>query len=61
MTKNYLGDSVYVDFDSFALTLATENGKPDDPSNIIIMEPSVYRAITCYVERIRQQYPDAMK
>ena len=41
--KTYLGDSVYVevDKDDGSLILTTENGKPNDPSNTIFLEPQI--------------------
>lgn len=47
--KTYLGDSVYVDFDGYHLVLTTENG--GGASNTIYLEPTVYTALTRYVER----------
>ena len=52
MTKQYLGDSVYVEHDGYGLTLTTENGM--GPSNTIYMEPEVYSALTVYVATIKQ-------
>jgi hypothetical protein len=49
--KDYLGDSVYVDYDGYSLTLTTENGA--GPSNTIVLEPEVYRALLSYVERLK--------
>ncbi len=51
MPKEYLGDSVYVDFDGWMLTLTTENGM--GASNIIHVEPEVYAALEKYVERLK--------
>ncbi len=51
--KSYLGDSVYVDFDGYMLTLTTENGY--DPSNTIYLEPEVYQQLTEYVKKIREE------
>lgn len=51
--KTYLGDSVYVDFDGYHLVLTTENG--GDASNTIYLEPTVYTALTRYVERINNE------
>lgn len=48
-TKEYIGDSVYVDFDG-GLVLTTENGY--GPSNRIVLEPAVYEALVKYVERV---------
>lgn len=54
MDKTYLGDSVYVDFDGYSLFLTTENGL--GASNTIVLEPEVYRALTEYVERLKQSH-----
>lgn len=48
--KDYLGDSVYADFDGFAVTLTTENGY--GPSNTIVLEPEVVAALNRYVQRM---------
>lgn len=53
--KQYLGDSVYVDFDGYALTLTTENGY--GASNTIVLEPAVYGALLTYVDRLREPPP----
>ena len=45
MAKTYLGDSVYADFDGYAVVLTTENGYPDDPRNRIVLEPAVLRGL----------------
>jgi len=50
-SKLYLGDSVYVDYDGFAFVLTTENG--GDPSNEIVLEPSVFENLKMYAERIQ--------
>jgi len=47
MSKQYLGDGVYVDFDGFALVLTTENGI--ETTNTIVLEPEVYSALLAYV------------
>jgi len=46
--KQYMGDSVYADFDGYAITLTTENGLPDDPSNRIVIIPEVLDNIVTY-------------
>lgn len=51
MSKTYLGDSVYVDTDFGSLKLTTENELPDDPSNIIFLEPEVMEALIRYYKR----------
>jgi len=38
MNKQYLGDSVYVEFDGYTITLTTENGLPNNPSNTIHLD-----------------------
>lgn len=43
--KSYLGDSVYAEFDGYGMTLTTENGLPDDPSNHIYLEADVIQAL----------------
>jgi hypothetical protein len=51
MTKQYLGDSVYLSYDGFHFVLTTENGLPSDPSNTIFMEPQVIEALNQAVKR----------
>lgn len=51
MNKCYIGDSVYVDYDGYALVLTTENGT-GQPSNEIVLEPSVYSALVQFVESL---------
>ena len=56
--KEYIGDSVYVSESSYApgaIVLTTENGLPDDPSNEIYLEEWVFRALTVYVNRMKEQ------
>lgn len=53
MAKVYLGDSVYVEFDGYMLTLTTENGY--GPSNTIHLEPAVYRALEEYVKMLTDE------
>lgn len=48
--KEYLGDSVYADFDGFYITLTTDNG--DGPTNTIFMEPEVCYALEEYRKRL---------
>jgi hypothetical protein len=47
--KQYLGDSVYADFDGYSIKLTTENG--DGPSNTIWLEPEVMLALEAYRKR----------
>lgn len=52
MEKIYLGDSVYAEFDGYAIVLTTENGF--GPSNTIVLEPSVLVALDNYKKRIHE-------
>ena len=52
MTKSYIGDSVYADFDGYAIVLTTENGLPGDPSNTIVLEPDTYEGLLLYVNSL---------
>jgi len=51
--KDYLGDSVYAEFDGFGIWLTTNNGYLDDPRNKIYLEPQVYFALLRFVEQVR--------
>lgn len=51
-TKDYLGDSVYADFDGYCVVLTTENGY--GPSNTIVFEPEVIEAFQRYIKRLEQ-------
>ena len=55
MSKAYLGDGCYVDFDGFALWLTTEDGI--SVQNRICLEPEVYQALTEYVARLKTEAP----
>jgi len=47
--KDYLGDSVYAEYDGASVTLTTENEAT--PSNTIILEPEVLSALQRFVAR----------
>lgn len=51
MSKRYLGDGVYVDFDGFQIWLTAENGIT--ATDRIALEPNVYRALVEYVESLK--------
>lgn len=51
--KDYLGDSVYADFDGRGIVLTTDNGT--GASNTIYMEPEVLRALNRFYERMTTQ------
>lgn len=56
MDKQYLGDSVYAEFDGNGIILTTENGYPLDPSNKIYLEPEVFRALNEYVIGLKRKH-----
>jgi hypothetical protein len=53
--KEYLGDSVYADFENGMVKLTTENGM--GPSNTIYLEPEVMRALIRYAESRKNPAP----
>jgi hypothetical protein len=46
--KDYLGDSVYADFDGYHIILTTENSSYEPPSNTIALESNVLRKLEQY-------------
>ncbi len=55
----YVGDSVYAASDDTGrLVITTNNGYPDDPRNIIVVEPDVWVELTGYVKRELKHYPN---
>lgn len=54
--KQYLGDSVYAQFDGYHIILTTENGYPDDPHNRIALESQVLSALNQYVKFIKEKH-----
>ena len=52
-TKAYLGNGVYVDFDGYHIVLTTNNGIR--ATNTIYLEPEVYKALTDYVKRVKDE------
>ena len=52
MSRIYLGDSVYCEFDGYHIVLTTENGA--GPSNTIYLEPRLLDALHDYVTRLRK-------
>ena len=56
MARQYIGDSVYADFDGIAVILTTDNGF--GPTNTIIIEPEVYGALQRYVAQLREGKAD---
>ena len=52
MPKEYLGDSVYANYDGYFVILTTENGLEGDPSNTILLESRVLHHLNDYVRRL---------
>jgi hypothetical protein len=50
--KEYLGDSVYAEFDGYQIALTTENGGANDPSNTICLEPAVVVALQEFIRKV---------
>jgi hypothetical protein len=51
--KIYLGDSVYAQYDGYVITLTTENGIPEDPTNTIHLEPDVLNKLMAFSKALR--------
>lgn len=49
--KEYLGDSVYINWDGFLVVLTTENG--DSPLNVIMLEPEVIEKLENYLLQVK--------
>lgn len=47
--KEYLGDSVYIEFNDGEFILTTENGYPTDPHNEIFLDVVVADALVRYI------------
>ena len=52
--KRYLGDSVYAEVEDGMVKLTTHNGYPDDPRNVIFIEPSVMDALVQFYEDAKE-------
>lgn len=51
--KDYLGDSVYVEWLGYAVVLTTQNGLPTDPSNTIELDGYGLEALERFVKRMK--------
>jgi hypothetical protein len=51
--KKYLGNSVYAEFDGYAIVLTTDNGYGS--STPIVLEPNTYESLTRYVEQLKEK------
>jgi hypothetical protein len=54
-TKEYLGDSVYVEFTQDQVILTTDNGH--GPSNTIALDEDTFTALVSFVERVLREDP----
>jgi len=52
--KQYLGDSVYLNFDGYHIVLTTENGY--GPSNTIALEPFMLEKLIDYREELKRKF-----
>jgi len=50
----YLGDSVYADFDGYHIVLTTNNGYPDDPRNRICLDPEVFESLLRFKKKLEE-------
>ena len=55
MSKEYIGDGVYADFDGYQIVLTAENGI--EVLNTIYLEPSAWESLKDYVEKLRATHP----
>jgi hypothetical protein len=54
-TKIYLGDSVYLNFEvPGCVVLTTENGRPDTPSNEIVLEDAMVQTLYRYWKQFQR-------
>lgn len=53
--ETYLGDAVYASYDGYHIKLRTG----DYNNQVIYLEPSVYEALVCYVEKLSATGPRA--
>lgn len=51
--RQYLGDSVYVDWDGYNIVLQTDNGMGIDQQ--IFVEPEVFEKLCTYVEELHRK------
>lgn len=52
MTKEYIGDGVYAEFDKYnSVVLTTENGI--EVTNRIVLEPEVLAALLNWLQRVK--------
>lgn len=59
MSKRYIGDGVYADFDGYGIVLTTEDGI--SVTNRIVVEPEVYDSLMQFVKDLREKAKKAAK
>ena len=53
IASDYLGDGVYVSFDGYSIILKANDFR--NPTDTIVLEPSVLEALNRYVQRIKDE------
>lgn len=59
--KQYMGDGVYADLENGMIKLTTEEGSPNDPTNVIYLESSVFRNLKDYVKWLNKKLDEMHK
>lgn len=59
--KDYLGDSVYAEWDGYHIVLTTNNGYLDDPRNTIALDPMVLTALKNFEQRVTEHCVELRK
>lgn len=59
MTKQYIGDSVYADYDGYHVILTTNNGMGD--TNTIYLDESTYHNLRRYVQATTGVKPEEVQ
>lgn len=57
-TKEYIGDSVYAEYDGYGIKLTTENGM--GASNTIVLEPDVYECLVLWVDALKKKISEGI-
>jgi len=55
MIDEYLGDGVYASYDGYAITLDLRAQEPTLPITMIVLEPSVLRALERYIKQVTEE------
>ena len=57
LEPEYLGDGVYVRFDSYHVWLLTGSHREEEATNTIALEPAVLDALLRYIRKANKQVP----